>query len=227
MVGACWVSSFNSFKHQTLSAKFMHVSIFENHSISRIGIRELIKEHFDNSTFSENTHDLTDINSTSLKTADLVFICFETVNLRIWGEIRDINKTAPIIVCCNQIKYYELIKILKDGAKGILLKNQPVHEFAKCIKSVLEGQRYICHEGLMMIAEQVIGRKNIFVKSLNPREKVVAAYLMEGHGTNFIGQKLNLPVSAVSIAKHRIFEKLRIKNILQLREMMNSGMLRL
>ncbi len=187
-----------------------------------------INEYFNNADFSESTHNLTGSDLLSLQSSDLVFICQdsdETVNLKTWEQIGDVNQTAPVILYCNQIKYYELIKVLKEGALGILLKNQPVQEFIKCINDVLEGQRYICYEALVMIAEHAIGGKDILTKALNTREKVVAAYLKEGHGTNYIAKQLNISLSAVSIAKHKIFEKLRIENILQLREMMNSGML--
>jgi two-component system invasion response regulator UvrY len=52
--------------------------------------------------------------------------------------------------------------------------------------------------------------------SLSPRETDVMNLLKEGLGTAKIAEKLNLQLSTVSTYKARIFEKLGVKNIVEL-----------
>lgn len=203
----------------------MHVSIIENHSISRIGIRELIRECFKRTTFSEETHDLTDSGLLSLQSSDLVFLGLEShgsVNLMTWEKIREIRKAVPTIIYCSQIKYFELIKLLKQGAKGILMSHSE-QEFSQCINAVLEGQRYICREALLIIAERAILIEGNSNSVLSTREMTIAEYLKDGHSTGYIAKTLNLPLPAISLTKGKIFEKLGIENVLQLEEVMDSG----
>lgn len=54
------------------------------------------------------------------------------------------------------------------------------------------------------------------IVSLSPREKDVMNLLKEGFGTAKIAEKLSLQLSTVSTYKARIFEKMGVKNIVEL-----------
>ncbi len=206
----------------------MNIKIIDDHFISRMGIKHLIKDNFKNSNFFETKHETVLPENISSPSTDLIMIGLtndDQINLRTWEQIMNKNVTAPVVIYCSQIKYYQLVKFLTDGALGILFKNQEPEEFVSCVKQVLQGKRYICHEALIMIADQVIGGKDKFKENLTPKELLIANQLKNGLGTSAIAQTLNLALSAVSISKAKIFKKLGVKNILELREIMNSGII--
>ena len=206
----------------------MNIKIIDDHFVSRMGIKHLIKDNFKGANFFETKHEIKLPENISSPTADLIMIGItndDQINLRTWEQITNLGLSAPIIIYCSQIKYYQLIKFLTDGALGILFKSQEPEEFVTCVKQVLGGQRYICHEALVMIADQVIGGKDKFKESLTPKELLIANQLKNGQGTSSIAKTLSLALSAVSISKAKIFKKLGVKNILELREIMNSGII--
>ncbi len=206
----------------------MNIKIIDDHFVSRMGIKHLITDNFSGANFFETKHEGILWEETLPPVTDLIMIGLTTddqINLRTWEQITSVDPDAPVIIYCSQIKYYQLIKFLTDGAMGILFKGQEPDEFVKCVKNVLSGQRYICHEALVMIADQVIGGKDKFKENLTPKEMLIANELKNGQGTSSIAQTLNLALSAVSISKAKIFKKLGVKNILELREIMNSGII--
>jgi two-component system invasion response regulator UvrY len=206
----------------------MNIVLIDDHFVSRMGIRHLIKENFKNVNFLETKHDVKLPEKISAQPIDLIMVGITTddqVNLRTWEQISSLDLETPIVIYCSHIKYYQLVKFLTDGAMGILFKNQEPEEFVRCVKEVLMGRRYICHEALVMIADQVIGGKDKFKETLTPKELLIANQLKNGQGTSAIAKTLNLALSAVSISKAKIFKKLGVKNILELREIMNSGIM--
>lgn len=206
----------------------MNIKIIDDHFVSRMGIKHLIKDNFKAASFFETKHEIKLPENISTPTPDLIMIGItndDQINLRTWEQITTLALSTPIIIYCSQIKYYQLIKFLTDGALGILFKSQEPEEFVTCVKQVLAGHRYICHEALVMIADQVIGGKDKFKESLTPKELLIANQLKNGLGTSSIAKTLNLALSAVSISKAKIFKKLGVKNILELREIMNSGII--
>lgn len=206
----------------------MNIKIIDDHFVSRMGIKHLIKDNFKGANFFETKHEAELAVEVVSPSTDLIMIGLTTddqINLRTWEQITSQESDAPVIIYCAQIKYYQLIKFLTDGAMGILFKSQEPEEFVKCVKDVLAGERYICHEALVMIADQVIGGKDKFKENLTPKELLIANELKNGQGTSSIAKTLNLALSAVSISKAKIFKKLGVKNILELREIMNSGII--
>jgi DNA-binding NarL/FixJ family response regulator len=206
----------------------MNIKIIDDHFVSRMGIKQLVKDNFKGVNFIETKHEV-DLEQNLLSPrADLIVIGMtsdDQVNLRTWEQILSLGIDAPLIVYCTEIKYYQLIKFLTDGALGILFKNQGPEEFVYCINEVIKGHRYICQEALIMIADQVIGGKDKFKESLTSKELLIANQLKNGQGTSSIAKTLNLALSAVSISKAKIFKKLGVNNILELREIMNSGII--
>jgi two-component system invasion response regulator UvrY len=206
----------------------MNIALIDDHFVSRMGIKHLIKENFKNVNFLETKHEVKLPEKISAHAVDLIMVGITTddqINLRTWEQITSLEPDIPIVIYCSHIKYYQLVKFLTDGAMGILFKNQEPEEFVRCVKEVLMGKRYICHEALVMIADQVIGGKDKFKETLTPKELLIANQLKNGLGTSAIAKTLNLALSAVSISKAKIFKKLGVKNILELREIMNSGIM--
>jgi DNA-binding NarL/FixJ family response regulator len=206
----------------------MNIALIDDHFVSRMGIKHLIKENFKSVNFLETKHELKLPDKISTQPVDLIMIGITTddqINLRTWEQVTSLDVATPVVIYCSQIKYYQLVKFLTDGAMGILFKSQEPEEFVNCVQDVLTGKRYICHEALVMIADQVIGGKDKFKETLTPKELLIANQLKNGQGTSAIAKTLNLALSAVSISKAKIFKKLGVKNILELREIMNSGIM--
>jgi two-component system, NarL family, invasion response regulator UvrY len=106
-------------------------------------------------------------------------------------------------------------RFIKAGADGYLSKDASVEEVKKAIETVLNGRRYISAN----LIDAFIGeeQKNPF-NTLSDREFEIASLLLTGLSINEIAGKIHLQPSTVGTYKARIFEKLHISNILQLKE---------
>lgn len=106
-------------------------------------------------------------------------------------------------------------RFIKAGADGYLSKDGSVDEVKKAIETVLNGRRYISAN----LMDAFIGeeQKNPF-NTLSDREFEIASLLLTGLSINEIAGKIHLQSSTVGTYKARIFEKLNVSNILQLKE---------
>ena len=106
-------------------------------------------------------------------------------------------------------------RFIKAGADGYLSKDASVEEVKKAIETVLNGRRYLSAD----LMDAFIGeeQKNPF-NTLSDREFEIASLLLTGLSIIEIASKIHLQPSTVGTYKARIFEKLHVSNILQLKE---------
>ena len=64
--------------------------------------------------------------------------------------------------------------------------------------------------------------KRQLFNNLSPREFEITALLLKGDGISHIAHSLNLQVSTVGTHKSRIFEKLKVTNLIELKELATS-----
>lgn len=104
-------------------------------------------------------------------------------------------------------------QLMKIGASGYLTKKADVDEMAKAIRKVVSGQRYISAE----IAQQLAlapyseGDNQVFA-GLSKREMQIVLMTVNGLAPSEIADLLSLSPKTVSSYRHRIFEKLDVKN---------------
>lgn len=104
-------------------------------------------------------------------------------------------------------------QLMKIGAAGYITKKADVKEMATAIKKVMAGQRYISAEiaQQLALAPYAEGDNQIFA-SLSKREMQIVLMTVNGLGPSEIADLLSLSPKTVSSYRHRIFEKLDIKN---------------
>jgi len=104
-------------------------------------------------------------------------------------------------------------QLMKIGAAGYLTKKSDVDEMAKAIRRVMAGQRYMSAEIAQQLALAAYGEgdEQIFA-SLSKREMQIVLMTVNGLGPSEIADLLSLSPKTVSSYRHRIFEKLDVKN---------------
>jgi DNA-binding NarL/FixJ family response regulator len=128
------------------------------------------------------------------------------------GDVRPIVFTAAI-------QQDEVVKVLRAGARGIVLKDAPSPVLLKSIRAVLDGRYWI---GLEVLAD--IGRitepapppaapKNF---GLTPRQLEVVAQVVAGRSNKEIATRLSVSEETVKHHLTHIFERLGISNRVEL-----------
>ncbi|WP_127136289.1 response regulator transcription factor [Flagellimonas oceanensis] len=111
---------------------------------------------------------------------------------------------------------------LEHGVDGYLHKLSSEDEIVQAVNSVLKGGKYLSESVKGKIVNMALGQAvNNPLDRLSSRELEVTRCLAQGMGNQEICNKLNLQKSTVSTYKNRIFEKLHIKNIVELISILN------
>jgi two-component system, NarL family, invasion response regulator UvrY len=199
------------------------ILICDDHSIIRRGLKFLLANHFDGFEIVE-MHSITET-SAYLKKHKPHFAIFDL-------QLSDGNMidTLPSIIALypkldilifsmsNEEIYAK--RILQMGARGFLNKNADEEEVIRALQIFLSGQNYISQtlNNLMINDLRSNGGKineNPF-SVLSIREMEVTRHLLDGMPVKIICEKMELHANTIVTYKNRLFEKLAVRNIVDL-----------
>lgn len=119
------------------------------------------------------------------------------------AKIRTEFPKARIIVLASHHRDVQVVRALKAGASGYLLKSMPAHDLVRCIRVVVAGERYIPPE----VAIQLAGHAES--DALSPREIEVLSTIADGNSNKIVADKLRITEDTVKGHVRRILSKLR------------------
>lgn len=105
-------------------------------------------------------------------------------------------------------------RMMEAGAQGYLTKGCAVEEILTAIKTVHSGERYIGADVAQTLALNMMpgGSEASLFGSLSPREMQVMLMLTQGQRPQTISDSLCLSPKTISTYRHRVYEKLGVKN---------------
>lgn len=117
-------------------------------------------------------------------------------------------------------------EVLRNGAKGYLLKNSAAAELMQAIKAVAGGSTYVTSLVTeRMIGSLVHGNKRDMVDKLTLRQREILQLLAEGSTMKQAARILSVTPRTVAFHKYRIMETLNIDNNSELvRYAMKNGL---
>ncbi|HEV7381752.1 MAG TPA: response regulator transcription factor [Dyadobacter sp.] len=199
-----------------------HILIAEDHAVVRIGTKHLLQSLIPDSEIADVEDFDALIGELGLKQYDLLILDINIPggnNTKMVEAIRTKSPSTRILMFSSYDEQLYGLLYLQAGADGYLSKDAPEEEFKAAVLSVLNNKKYMSEEMQQMNINRLINPKEFLpdpIVSLSPRETDVMNLLKEGLGTAKIAEKLNLQLSTVSTYKARIFEKLGVKNIVEL-----------
>ena len=129
------------------------------------------------------------------------------------------QRDAKIIVFSNETNTIFAKHYLKIGVKGFISKNAGKEEFNSALHTVLENKVYLSDEIKYALTNELVENKsNSNVEVLSKRELEVTSLLAKGLSNGEISNLMHLHTSSVGTYKSRIFEKLNIRNVIELRQ---------
>lgn len=210
----CNINTSHTFKKPM--KRNLKILLADDHSVVRHGISLILKETF--KTIETIHADSFKIVLEKLnEKPDLIFL---DINLpggnstKMIAEIKKIDPTVLILMfsAFDEKKY--AMRYIHAGANGYLKKDSPDNEIIKAVESVIKNKKYVSNSVKEIILENAFTNAPINpLQSLSNREIEVAEMIAKGEGNIEIANKLNVKMSTVSTFKTRIYQKLRIKNI--------------
>ncbi len=199
--------------------------LIDDHVVVRSGLKFILSDLFKPCEIDEAEDGDTAVAILKEKQYDLVILDIKMPNTNTIQLMEYVKVTYPslsvIIFSMNSESIYAK-RFLRAGAKGFVNKDAPLNEVVKAINQVLSGKKYISETMLELLAEFGNNSKedNLF-NTLSPREFEIVSLMLKGETLSHIAQSLNLQTSTVGTHKSRIFEKLKVGNLIDLKELAN------
>jgi len=107
-------------------------------------------------------------------------------------------------------------RLLEAGASGYLSKSSGAQEVLTAIRTVYAGQPYVAPEVAGQLALASINRTESPLDMLTQREMQVMLMLTRGQNAQAISRNLNLSPKTVCTYRYRLYEKLDVRNDVEL-----------
>lgn len=107
-----------------------------------------------------------------------------------------------------------VIRYIQEGADGYINKNSGESEILNAVNCILDTGYYYSQQIMNKILN--LSKNNNPLEKLSEREFQVFKLLAEGNGNIEISNILNLQMSTISTYKKKIFEKLKVKTVVDL-----------
>jgi len=141
------------------------------------------------------------------------------------SKLKSIIPEVIILVLSTQDERFYSERVLRLGARGYLLKTEPVNIVMEAINTVLEGKVYLSESERERIFQAMTedssrGSKDwtLSLQTLSNRELQVFSLIGKGYGTIEIASRLNLSTKTIDTHKEHIKLKLHCNTAQELRQ---------
>lgn len=194
--------------------------LVDDHDLVRSGIRRILADVTGIKVIGEAVNGEDAVKLGRQLKPDVVLMDVKMPGIGGYEATRKLLRILPdvkilIVTICNNDLYPS--RLLQVGAAGYLTKGASTEEMVQAIRSVYAGQRYISPEIASRLAfKHVNDREDSPFDDLSERELQVMLMITVGVKVPDIAEKLCLSAKTVNSYRYRIFEKLKIKNDVEL-----------
>jgi DNA-binding NarL/FixJ family response regulator len=209
-----------------LDNKSINFLLADDHSLIRQGVLFVLEDiGFDYEVFQASTlqQALEAVRNHAIDIAIIDAHFPDGNSLSILPEIKKISPEIKILIFTGIDENVHSLKYINAGANGFLSKMNEEDEIEQAILKIKNEGEYISPVTQALLMNSLHNGKQIDpLSSLTERELQIARMYAEGHGNLEIAGKLDVKQNTVSTIKKRIFDKLKIENIVELIELIKD-----
>ena len=192
------------------------ILIADDHVVVRTGTALVLRLAYPTLTidFSEKYEDVKE--SLRARHYDLILLDIDmpgTKYTEMIPELKTIQNDLKILIFTAYDQNIAL-QYINKGAEGYLNKRGTEDDIKNAVKTILQTGFYYPAELIPFIIRDI--KETNKIKSLTPREYQIFELLAKGNGNLEISNLLGLQINTISTFKKKVFEKLRISNIVEL-----------
>jgi DNA-binding NarL/FixJ family response regulator len=194
------------------------IAILDDHKLFREGIASILAkyEDFEVAGEVENEEQLNTLLSTSPVNVLLIDISLPDSNgLEIVKKLKNSHPQIRTIVLTMHEEGQYVVKAVRNGAHGYLLKNTDEKELKEAIITVFEGKKYYNKD----ISALMIGNMSLEgdeTRKLSARENEILQLVAKGLTTKEIADKLCVSSRTVETHRFNMMKKLQVQNSAEL-----------
>ena len=202
----------------------IRILLADDHTVVRRGLRLLLEGQPDFSVVAEAADGKQAVDAAEASRPDVALLDIAMPNLNGIEAAQRILAVAPntsIVVLSMHADESYVLRALKAGAKGYLLKDSAEGDLIEAIKSVTRGKTFFSPEITKMLAEDYVreistrGIEDSY-ELLTPREREILQLLAEGKSNKDIAGLLNLSLYTVETHRRNLQDKLNLHSFAEL-----------
>lgn len=196
----------------------VRILLADDHTVMRSGLRVLLERHQPFAVVAEAANgrealELTEAHHPDVAVLDIAMPGLNGIDASSQIVARH-PRTAVIILSMHSDESY-VLRALKAGARGYLLKDAPEADLIRAIEAVHEGKAYFSPAISKLMVEDYMrqlqqrGTDDSY-ELLTAREREVLQLLAEGKSNKEVASALHLSVHTVETHRSNILEKLNL-----------------
>jgi len=202
----------------------IRIMLADDHTVIRKGLRALLERQDGFTVVAEAADGREAVETAASLGPDVAVMDIGMPNLNGIEAARRITErrpeTAVVILSMHADESY-VLRALKSGARGYLLKDSPEEDLINAIRAVHQGKAFFSPEISKMLAEDYMrqmrqrGVEDSY-ELLTPREREILQMLGEGKSNKDVAAKLNLSLHTVETHRGNILEKLNLHGMAEM-----------
>ncbi|MGB0580075.1 MAG: response regulator [Limisphaerales bacterium] len=196
------------------------ILITDDHDVVRAGLHRIISDQLANVEFGEAADAEELLKMAKESVWDLIISDIKMPGrsgIDILKELRETAPDTPVIILTAFPESDYGARALEEGAAGFINKARVSTELPNAIRKVLTGNKYVSPQLAEALANYIGGKPNKDAHSLlSEREMQVTKLIAVGRETGEIASDLALSEKTIATYRARIYEKLTVKNNVEL-----------
>jgi DNA-binding NarL/FixJ family response regulator len=202
----------------------IRVLIADDHQLMRSGLRGLLERDGEFQVVAEAADGYQAIEQALLTKPDIVLLDVGMPRLNGTDAAQRISEKLPasriVILSMHSDEGY-VLKALKAGARGYLLKASPEAEVLAAVRAVAAGHAYFSPSITKMLVEEYVGelrRRGVedSYDLLSLREKEILQLLASGKSNRDIADLLHISITTAESHRSNILQKLHLHSLAEL-----------
>jgi two-component system nitrate/nitrite response regulator NarL len=195
----------------------MRVLIIDDHALFRVGLKGLLEQR-NIEVVGAAAHGAEGIELAAQLNPDIILLDLRMPDmggLEVLPILREKHPTTPVVMLTTSNEEKDLIKSLRTGAQGYLLKDMEPDELVGALRDIEKGKSVVAQDLTDALARMVQGETHIEdndgpFSTLTPREHEILCLLAEGQSNKLIARNLGISDGTVKLHVKAILRKLGI-----------------
>ena len=204
--------------------KSIRVLLADDHVLIRGGLRLLVEAESDLSVAGEagDGREAIELARTLRPDVSVLDVAMPNLNgIEAARQITTENPSAGVVMLSMHRDESYVLRALKAGARGYILKDSREGELVAAIRAVADGKAYFSPEvSRLLIADYMRQLQHRGIEDsyelLTPREREVFQMLSEGKSNKDIATLLNLSLYTVETHRGNLMQKLNLRSLAEL-----------
>jgi two-component system nitrate/nitrite response regulator NarL len=208
-------------------SNIIRVVLADDHVFVRDGIKSLLENEANIEVVGEAIDGADALEVVAASKPDLLIVDIRMPNLtgiEVVEKLRSENNNVKIIMLSMHESEEYVLKSIKAGADGYLLKGSSKEEFLKALHTVAAGGKYFSGDISSILISQLtnpsssLGPKQTLADEMmiTKREKEILALLLSGKGNKEIAEALDISKRTAEVHRFNLMKKLKVKNLMEL-----------